>query len=264
MKKIFLALKKNSMNKSVFKKQHYVEINVRREAWLSRLLNPIIESINVKRAVDVGCGQGYFTHLLHQFGLDVTGIDGRNMNVEVAKSKYPMVRFLTGNIEHTETCGMGTFDLVLCLGLLYHLENPFCAIRNLFGLTKQILIIETRVVPSRWSISVLFEEVSSDDQGLDFIAFIVSQKCLVEMLYKAGFKYVYLTKDLPDHYEFRKSFSRKQARTCIVASKSALNLQQLELLPNMSCAKDWWHPWWFNILQSRKTKILRMLQLFSK
>ena len=38
---------------------------------------------------------------------------------------------------------LGEFDLVLCFGLLYHLENPMRTIRHLRALTGQGLLLES-------------------------------------------------------------------------------------------------------------------------
>lgn len=38
---------------------------------------------------------------------------------------------------------IGTFDVVLFLGVLYHLENPLMALRKVASVTRQLLIVET-------------------------------------------------------------------------------------------------------------------------
>src|SRR6266571_950732 len=40
---------------------------------------------------------------------------------------------------------IGTFDLVLCLGVLYHMRHPLLALERVFGVTKERLILETHV-----------------------------------------------------------------------------------------------------------------------
>ena len=248
------------MDSSVFNAAHYVEINKKREAWLSGLLKPIIASSDLSTAIDVGCGEGYFSHFLHQLGLKVVSIDGRRTNVEKAREKYPMLQFLKADIEDaTKHRDLGSFDLVLCLGLLYHLENPFRAERNLCALTNQYLIIESIVVPSKLPISILYEEVKSRDQSLDFIALIPSIACLVKMLYKSGFKNVYRTINLPDHRDFKTRIFGKQARTCLVASKSDLNFKQMKLIPVKNLGYHDKHFSWFRKMRILKQRIYQMV-----
>jgi tRNA (mo5U34)-methyltransferase len=40
----------------------------------------------------------------------------------------------------------GSFDVVFYLGVLYHMEDPLAAMRNVFALTKELLILETEAV----------------------------------------------------------------------------------------------------------------------
>jgi tRNA (mo5U34)-methyltransferase len=40
---------------------------------------------------------------------------------------------------------VGTFDLVLCLGVLYHMRNPLLALERIFSVTKGQLILDTHV-----------------------------------------------------------------------------------------------------------------------
>jgi hypothetical protein len=41
---------------------------------------------------------------------------------------------------------IGPYDLCLCLGLLYHLENPVLSLRKISSITGEVCIIETQVV----------------------------------------------------------------------------------------------------------------------
>jgi tRNA (mo5U34)-methyltransferase len=40
---------------------------------------------------------------------------------------------------------VGSFDLVLCLGVLYHMRNPLLALERIFSVTKHQLILDTHV-----------------------------------------------------------------------------------------------------------------------
>ena len=61
---------------------------------------------------------------------------------------------------------LGKFDLVLCFGLLYHLENPLLAVRHLRSLTEKCLLLESMGVPDNKPSMLLREEPSEFDQGL--------------------------------------------------------------------------------------------------
>ncbi|MGO7770990.1 hypothetical protein ACC736_39985, partial [Rhizobium ruizarguesonis] len=76
---------------------------------------------------------------------------------------------------------------VFCFGLLYNLENPFAAIRNLHRITEQYLFIETQIALGEGNDLVLVSEGQNQTQGLKFNALIPSRRALVKMLYVAGF-----------------------------------------------------------------------------
>ncbi len=65
---------------------------------------------------------------------------------------------LRSNVEHViadfqtvDPVSLGSFDVVLFLGVLYHLENPMAAMRKLSLLTRELAVIETAsiAVPGR-------------------------------------------------------------------------------------------------------------------
>jgi hypothetical protein len=45
-----------------------------------------------------------------------------------------------------DLASLGTFDVVLFLGVLYHLRDPFAALRRLRLLTKQVALVETAAI----------------------------------------------------------------------------------------------------------------------
>jgi len=62
--------------------------------------------------------------------------------VTEARRRFPHIPFEQADVEERAILELGKFDLVLCFGLLYHLENPLLAIRNLRGLTEKCLLVK--------------------------------------------------------------------------------------------------------------------------
>jgi SAM-dependent methyltransferase len=205
-----------------FDLQHYELLNRARGDVVTRLLAELQPALNLRTAIDVGCGFGHFSGLLRSLGFDVTAIDGRAENAAQARRRYPDVNFIVANAEDLLSLELPCFDLVLCFGLLYHLENPFRVIRNLHALTQKILLVEGICVPGEKPFMELLDECAIEDQGLNFVAFYPSEACLVKMLYRSGFPFVYLFKRLPEHPVYRQSVTRKRERTLLLASKVAL------------------------------------------
>jgi SAM-dependent methyltransferase len=231
--------------KWVFDSPHYRSISGARKAFLRDLLSALLSNDKLLTAADLGCGLGEFTGLLEQFGIRTVGIDGRATTIAECRTRYPGARFEVFDVEDKEILQLGTFDIVLCFGLLYHLENPFRAVRNIAALTRKYAIIETMVVPSRLPSAILRTEVRSLDQGLNFIALIPSESCLTKMLYCAGFHRVYRARNLPRHGDFKSSIRMKRRRTVLLASRFHLEPQQSVLLPEPGGA-DLWSRGWFS------------------
>jgi SAM-dependent methyltransferase len=205
----------SSVNR-VFDQQHYEHLNRARGEVASRLLTELKPTLGLRTAIDVGCGLGYFSRFLASFGLDVTGIDGREQNASEGRRRYPGIRFITANVESPDFEKIGTFDLVLCFGLLYHLENPFQAVRNLHTLTGRVLLIESMCAPGSSPSMEFLDEYHGEDQALDYVAFYPTEACLVKMLFRAGFPFVYGLANPPDHEDFREG-RRHRSRIMLVA-----------------------------------------------
>jgi tRNA (mo5U34)-methyltransferase len=208
----------------------YTEV---RQEFIRELLRVMREQIQLGTALDVGCGVGYFSKFLSDLGLRVVAIDGREENTREAKERYPEISFFMRNVEDPALPDIGAFDLVLCVGLVYHLENPFRAIRNLHSLTGKVLIVESMCAPGRGPSLHLVDEGEAEDQGLNYVAFYPTEACLVKMLYRAGFPFVYGFVRLPECSPFRASLWRRRERTMLLASKERLSAANLKLAPDV-------------------------------
>jgi 2-polyprenyl-3-methyl-5-hydroxy-6-metoxy-1,4-benzoquinol methylase len=223
----------------VFDQKYAIDISAKRKEALDAFLPGLIGGYDIKNALDVGCGVGYFSGYLESLGLDVVALDGRGENIEEARKRYQGVDFHLFDVENPDVKELGAFDLVLCLGLLYHLENPFQAIRNMQALTKKILVIESMITPGNEPVAALLDEGRVEDQSLRYIAFTPSESCIVKMLFHAGFDNVYRVSPLPDHQDYRNSFSQKKRRTMLVASGEELGLPQLTVMREKPLEELW-------------------------
>jgi len=228
----------------VFDQSHYAALNAAREAVLHPLVEGIQGILPVETALDVGCGSGYFSGILHAEGFRVIGLEGRPENRALAAERYPQIPFFTVNLEDDEVRRHGPADLVVCFGLLYHLENPFRAARNLHALTGKVLLVESMCLPLDSPVMELRDECCSEDQGLQFVAFYPSEACLTKLLYRAGFSFVYRLRKAPDHLAYRDSSRQKRSRTMLVASRVDLRLPQIQHVPEPSAHADPWGTAW--------------------
>jgi FkbM family methyltransferase len=225
---------------SAFDQPHYEALNKAREAALRPLLASLEQGANLRTVVDVGCGLGYFSALMKRLGFEVIALDGRPENVDEARRRYREVEFRVADAEDPSVRSLGEFDLVLCLGLLYHLENPFIAIRNLFDLTRKVAILEGMCFPDERPILAIRDEGPTEDQGLRYVALYPSENALIKLLYRAGFLYVYRLTTKPPHPDFKSSSTRKFARTFLVASRVSLASGLLQLATEPATSVDPW------------------------
>lgn len=103
------------------------------------------------RALDSACNEGWFAFEVAKLGAkEVVGFDARDINVRKAElvqvqTDAANVSFQVDNIFAVTPERYGTFELVLCLGLMYHLEDPMGALRRLRSVTREVCVIDTEV-----------------------------------------------------------------------------------------------------------------------
>lgn len=104
------------------------------------------------RIVDLASGEGLYAIELAQHGAQVLGIEGRAANVakaEFARQAWGLdtLRFVEDDVRNFTAERYGRFDVVLCSGILYHLDAPdvFHFLRNIRAACTDLLIIDARV-----------------------------------------------------------------------------------------------------------------------
>jgi tRNA (mo5U34)-methyltransferase len=214
------------------------EFTAARERFLRRFLPEMKNALGLETALDVGCGVGQFTGVLRGMGIAARGWDGRAENVAEARRRVPDAAFEVVNIEDP-AAAPGPFDLVLCFGLLYHLENPFRAARNLRALTGKLLLVESMCVPDSRPVFHLFDEGTTEDQSLGAVALYPSEAGLVKMLSRAGFPHVWKWAELPEHQHFRAGWKLRRRRTMLAASLHPLNFPFLLPASTQDDASAW-------------------------
>jgi len=104
----------------------------------NRLKLPILDSMGLParcdglRILDIGCSDGYFSFEMEKRGASVSAMDFVPENYtgfSVAKKVLgSAVEYRMDNVYNLDPSTHGTFDLVLFLGVLYHLRKPLAAL----------------------------------------------------------------------------------------------------------------------------------------
>lgn len=177
------------------------------------------------RAVDLAAHQGWFAAQLAGIGLaDVTGVDQRASHVEDARLiarvlGHGSLDFIHSDIFDLDPAALGAFDVVLMLGLLYHLENPVGALRLARALCRDLFVVETQVVPGmtgmvdfgsyrfvrplKGAFGVIDEvnETHGPEAGATGICLVPSLEALHWLLETVGFRAVEVLPPPADAYE---------------------------------------------------------------
>jgi len=96
---------------------------------------------------------------------------------------------------------LGSFDVVLFLGVLYHLENPFEAIKRLARVTKELAVMSTQaiVVPG-FERHALCEFFESSELGADVSNWWAPNRhALAGMCRAAGYTSADVVSSVPEH-----------------------------------------------------------------
>jgi len=106
------------------------------------------------RVLDLGASDGFFAITLNRRGAKETvAIDYR----PAEKTGFPIlqdifdskVRFITDNVYNITPEDYGEFDIVLCLGVVYHLRNPLLLLDRIREVCKGWLYLESFVIDNR-------------------------------------------------------------------------------------------------------------------
>ena len=125
-----------------------------RERVLLELLDPIFaDRWASSDCLDIACHEGYFGSLLAQRGCRrVLGVDVRTENVARAELMRDALQLRNLEFRQADVTGLdpttlGKFDIVLMLGLLYHLEDPIGVLHRVRAMCREVTVIETQLAP---------------------------------------------------------------------------------------------------------------------
>ena len=149
--------------------------------------------------LDIGAWHGYFSFECERRGADrVLAID------RFAWDRYGMQEFLAArerlesrveyqrlDVHELDADRIGQFDLVLLLGVFYHLRNPLAALERIARVTGRLLICETHVllpfIHERYPLVPFFPGDERTHEQTHDLCGIPTMTALTEMLRSAGF-----------------------------------------------------------------------------
>ncbi len=126
------------------------------EFRLRRLVQCVFDltggSVEGLRILDLACLEGLFAIEFARHKAKCLGIEGREANIEKARFAKQVLsldnlELVQGDVRNLTVERYGQFDVVLCLGILYHLDAPdvFAFVEKLGEVCRNICIVDTRI-----------------------------------------------------------------------------------------------------------------------
>jgi SAM-dependent methyltransferase len=162
------------------------------EAMLETLDLP--QDLTGRSVLDIGTTNGGAAFIAERRGADrVVAVDIYDPHdygfAQVAEAIGSRAEFHRASIYELPLVLRERFDIVLFLGVLYHLRHPLLAIDSLRALTRDRLFVETVVTASDPSVSHSEFYAGSGPQVNDTtIWFVPSVRCVIDWLNTSGFK----------------------------------------------------------------------------
>jgi SAM-dependent methyltransferase len=198
----------------------------RRRTFFDPLVAVCGGSLRGRRVLDLGSNAGYWALCAIEAGADfVLGIDGRQMHVDQAQLVFEAkgvdpdrYRFELGNIFEHEL--HERFDIVLCLGLMYHIAKPVELFELMSGAGADLLLIDTTVSLVPWSLFRVAHEESLDNprNAVDYeLLLIPTRHAIFDLARQFGYDSVALAQSITDFTGM--SDYRSKQRAAFICSK---------------------------------------------
>ncbi len=109
---------------------------------------PIPEDLRGKRVLDIGAWDGWFSFEMERRGADVMAVDNWDNPRfhEIHKLLHSRVDYRQMDMYDLTPARIGRFDIVLFMGVLYHLKHPLLALERVCALTTNMAAVDSFVL----------------------------------------------------------------------------------------------------------------------
>jgi tRNA (mo5U34)-methyltransferase len=154
------------------------------------------QDLRGKRVLDVGAWDGWFSFECERRGAEVVAVDCIPLDTfhEAKELIGSKVEYLTLDVNELSARKLGTFDIVLFFGVLYHLRHPLLGLEKAVELSTDLVLIESYVIEAEKrripTVMEFYERTELGGQVDNWCG--PSPECLVSMCRSAGFAQVEL------------------------------------------------------------------------
>ncbi|HTB16154.1 MAG TPA: DUF1698 domain-containing protein [Bryobacteraceae bacterium] len=152
---------------------------------------PIPQDLRGKRVLDIGAWDGWFSFEMERRGASVVAVDATKKTrfLEAKAMMGSQVEHVVADICHLTPRDIGTFDIVLFFGVLYHLKHPMLALERVCELATDLACVESFVIDEQADGTIpameFYEGTQLAGQFDNWVGPNIS--CLMAMCRTAGF-----------------------------------------------------------------------------
>jgi len=172
----------------------------------------IPDDLTGKTVLDIGAWDGYFSFVAEERGAIVTATDSANHSwgkVGTGKAGFDLAKKLRNSkvneyisdVYDLDPSIIGTFDIVFCFGVLYHVKGPYTLLEKIFDLTNELAIIET-VSNNNMNEKRIIEYYRLQENNDPSNYFSLNALCLIKMLEHIGFTNIFIPQGIPNTNDF--------------------------------------------------------------
>jgi tRNA (mo5U34)-methyltransferase len=150
---------------------------------------PIPRDLTGKRVLDIGAWDGWFSFEMERRGAQVVAVDrtAQTRFLEAKRLLGSQVEYHIADVLSLTPAAIGTFDIVLFLGVLYHVKHPLLALERVCALTRGMACIESFISEALSEIPLMefYETTELCGQFDNWVG--PNRACLLAMCRAAGF-----------------------------------------------------------------------------
>jgi tRNA (mo5U34)-methyltransferase len=156
-----------------------------------------LPDLRERTVLDVGCWDGFYSFECEKRGArKVLATDHHAWNTFGRDGFLTAREILDSNVEHKDIDPLdispetvGTWDIVLFLGVLYHLKNPMSVLERMARVTKHLLVVESHIINlpmfNNIPLAAFYEHDELNEDPTNWWG--PNLKCLTQMVRSAGF-----------------------------------------------------------------------------